>query len=392
MTPEALGILAGENLAAFAEHEVPDDLNLWPSVLARVKRAKARPPRRLSALPVLKPRLMVIIIAVLLALAAIAAVAYNFLYPVPKGFDISVSLRSTEGEKSDVFLVTADDLEQLTNSPRVDEGARWSPDCSRIVFYSNRDGYPTALYKIYVMNPDGTGVVKLLDSPNMDDEVPRWSPDGTRIAFSRAEAYWEPGPGPRGGQWLPSDDSDVYLVNADGSGLTRLTSGPGHKGLSDWSPDGRRFLFEGSKEKADVFVINVDGTGLRNLTNYAAIDFFARWSPDGKRIVFASNRAQMDEFGPANPWNWPRGGLDIYVMDADGGNVTRLTDHPENDILPYWSPDGKWISFTSARISGLGGAYENHPWDIHVMKADGSDLQHVIQGKGHGWSTCQAQR
>ena len=79
-------------------------------------------------------------------------------------------------------------------------------------------------------------------------------------------------------------------------------------------------------------------------------------------------------------------------MDADGSNVTRLTDHPENDILPHWSPDGKWISFTSARISGLGGAYEPGPWDIYVMKADGSDLQHVIEGTGHGWSTCKAQR
>ena len=102
----------------------------------------------------------------------------------------------------------------------------------------------------------------------------------------------------------------------------------------------------------------------------------------------------MEEFGPPNPRNWPEGGLDIYVMDADGRNVTRLTDHAENDIMPFWSPDGKWISFWSARISGIGGERSGtgENWDTFVMKADGSHLQHVIRGYGHRWSSCQAQR
>jgi len=366
----------------------PPTPELGPAALARVRDKRARRPRWVPAL-FSQTRRLVLIISLTLSLIVGTAVAYALLYPVPEGFDISASLPG-EGGRGDVFIITADDLEQLTSNPAQDTEAKWSPDCSRILFNSNRDG----VRKIHIMNPDGTGVVKLLDRPNTVDGHGSWSPDGTRIAFSRAEAYWEPGLF-GGGQWLPSDDSDIYMVNADGSGLTRVTSGPGHKGLSDWSPDGRRILFEGDQqeENGDVFVINVDGTGLRNLTNDAATDFFAKWSPDGKRIVFASNRAQMEELGPANPWNWPRGGLDIYVMDADGGNVTRLTDHPENDMLPYWSPDGKWISFTSARISGRGGAYEApHTWDIFVMKADGSELQHVIQGKGHGWSSCKAQR
>ena len=153
-------------------------------------------------------------------------------------------------------------------------------------------------------------------------------------------------------------------------------------------------MMASTAEHAEIYVINVDGTGLRNLTANAALDGHARWSPDGERIVFMSNREQLEEFGPPNQRNWPEGGLDIYVMDADGGNVTRLTDHPKNDMTPYWSPDGKWISFTSARISGLGGPFDEGrgAWDIFVMKADGSDLQHVIQGKGFGWSACKAQR
>ena len=257
------------------------------------------------------------------------------------------------------------------------------------------------------MNPDGTGVVKLLDRPNYADMNARWSPDGTRISFTRIEIIMEEVMGPFGETRIRariSDDSDVYLVNADGTGLTRLTSGPGGKAVSDWSPDGRRFLTGGNwdgtqeEETEDVYVVNVDGTGLRNLTNNAAsLDGFGRWSPDGKRIVFVSNRAQLEQFGPVHPDYpyWPWGGLDIYVMDADGSNVTRLTDHPKNDIVPYWSPDGKWISFWSARISGRGGPGQSvvpGGWDTYVMKADGSDLQHVIQGRAHGWSSCKAQR
>ena len=371
----------------------PSTPNFAPAVLEGVESARAQRPRRFPPLWPVTPRLVVIIILTLL-LAACAAVATYFLYPVPQGFDISITAPGSPRGK-DVYLITSDDLEQLTNAPGVDEGATWSPDCSRIVFYSNRDGLG-AFYKIYVMNPDGTRVVKLLDSPNTSDAFARWSPDGTRIAFNRTEGYWDPDPAERPGRpWRFSDTSDIYVVNADGTGLTRITSGPGLKVLPDWSPDGRRILFNsGQGENREIFVINVDGTGLRNLTTNAAQDMHAMWSPDSTRIVFASNREQIKEFGPANHAYWPWGGLDIYVMDADGSNVTRLTDHPENDNMPYWSPDGRWISFTSARVSGLGGPHEGGPlaWDIYVMKANGSDLRHVIQGTGHGWSSCKAQR
>ena len=366
----------------------PSTPNFVPAVLARVDTAERRP-RLLPALWPVTPQLVIILILALLLLACSAVAAY-FLYPVPKGFDISVSLPGTEGGGSDVFMITADDLEQLTSNSATDIQATWAPDCSRIAFASNRPGF-SPNYDIYMMNPDGTGVVTVVDSPGVDMH-PNWSPDGTRLVFNHDDVHWEPGPF-GGGRWRANGEPDLYVVNVDGSGLTRLTDLPGLKVVADWSPDGRRILFGGGQQdNSEIYVITVDGTGLRNLTNYPAQDDHARWSPDGTRIVFASNREQIEEFGPANRWYWPGGGLDIYVMDADGGNVTRLTDHPENDILPHWSPDGKWISFTSARISGLGGAYEGGPWDVYVMKGDGSDLQHVIQGTGHGWSSCKAQR
>ncbi len=347
---------------------VPTIPNPAPAVLARVDAAERKRP---ALWPV---RRLVLIITLALSLTAGVAAAYALLYPIPEGFDISITSPNPDGT-GDVFIITSDDLEQLTSGSGVNGGATWSPDCSRIAFHSNRDGNPTPDFDIYMMNPDGTGVVKIVDTPGVD-MLASWSPDGTRLVFSH-------------------DGTALYLVNADGSGLTRLANAPAG-GTADWSPDGRRILFSwdgGQEGTSEVYVINVDGTDLRNLTSDGVMTIHATWSPDGTRIAFASNREQLEEFGPANRWYWPAGGLDIYVMNADGSDVTRLTDHPENDMLPHWSPDGQRVSFTSARISGLGGAFNRGPnrWDVYVMKADGSELTHVIQGTGFGWSSCKAQ-
>ena len=368
---------------------VPTIPNPAPAVLARVDAAERKRP---ALWPV--RRRLVLIITLALSLTAGVAAAYALLYPIPEGFDISITAPGAAGG-ADVFIITSDDLEQLTNGPGFNGGATWSPDCSRIAFHSNRDGNPTPDFDIYMMNPDGTGVVKVVDTPGVD-MLASWSPDGTRLVFSHDDVHWEPGPGPRGGRWRANSETALYLVNADGSGLTRLANAPAG-GVADWSPDGRRILFSwdgGQEGTSEVYVINVDGTDLRNLTSDGAIAQHATWSPDGTRIAFASNREQVEEFGPANRWYWPEGGLDIHVMNADGTDVTRLTDHPENDMLPRWSPDGQRISFTSARISGLGGAFDRGPnrWDVYVMKADSSELTHVIQGTGHGWSSCKTQR
>lgn len=122
--------------------------------------------------------------------------------------------------------------------------------------------------------------------------------------------------------------------------------------------------------------MNAGGTDMRNLSNNPGKDNSAKWSPDGQLIVFESTRGD--------------GESDVYVMNADGSNVRRLTDHPAADMLPNWSPDGNWISFTSFRQEREGTLSEIA--DIYMMKADGSEVQHVVQGWGGGWSTCKAQQ
>ena len=358
----------------------PSTPNFVPAVLAHVDTAERRP-RLLPALWPVTPPLVIILILALLLLACAAVAAY-FLYPVPKGFDITVSY----GHRgADVFLVSAEDMERLVSSPWNDGSATWSPDCSRIAFNSNRPpgGYGSN-YNIWVMNPDGTDPVTVTNTPYFD-KAAQWSPDGTRIAFTRTVLDYEKGPQPPYG-WFSPKSTDIYVINADGSGETRLTDGRGLKEITSWSPDGKLMLlnvaqvdtesgFE-DEETWEIYVINADGTDMRNVSNRPGKDNNAKWSPDGKLIAFESTRGDGTE--------------DIFVMDADGGNVRRLTDHPANDMLPHWSPDGKWISFTSFRQGRVGSMSSRA--DIYVMKADGSEVQHVVQGWGFGWSACKAQQ
>jgi Tol biopolymer transport system component len=125
-----------------------------------------------------------------------------------------------------------------------------------------------------------------------------WSPDGKALAFTLL----------KGGRW------DVYAMRADGSQVTRLTNQEDVMNFyTSWSPDGRRIAFSarrGSEAKTDIYTINADGTGGRQLTTDPAGDTTPAWSPDGRRIAFVSERDGLQQ---------------IYVMNSDGSAQTRLT-------------------------------------------------------------------
>jgi endonuclease YncB( thermonuclease family) len=160
--------------------------------------------------------------------------------------------------------------------------------------------------EIYVMNADGSGQTRLTNSAT-EDRSPAWSPDGHRIAFSS----------------LRDGDEEIYVMNADGSGQTRLTDNADFDGFPAWSPDGTRIAFTSNRDSfwGEIYVMNADGSRQTNLTNAPASDGDPAWSPDGKRIAFASDR---------------NGDTDIYVMNADGSLPTRLTTSLAYDDDPDW--------------------------------------------------------
>ena len=118
----------------------------------------------------------------------------------------------------------------------------------------------------------------------------------------------------------------------------------------------------------EIYVMDVDGNNARNLTNNPDKDFQPSWSPDGKRIAFMSNRD-----GHVHAIHgWPT--YEIYVMDADGDNLQNLTNNPNDDTSPSWSPDGKRIAFASWDGKFIEFVVD---FEIYVMDADGDNLQNL---------------
>ena len=179
---------------------------------------------------------------------------------------------------------------------------------------------------------------------------PTWSPEGTRIVFSSNRGR----------------SRDLWIMDADGSGLRRLTRNRAPKAQDSaptLSPDGRRVAFARSLRggNQEIYVINLDGTGLRRLTRFPGIDFDPAWSPDGTQIAFwrALRRAKKTVH-------------QVFAIDADGTNLSQLTwGTGASSDSPSWSPDGTRIAYTrTGRVRG----------DIWTMRADGTGQQRVTGG------------
>ena len=233
---------------------------------------------------------------------------------------------------------------------------------SRIAFASDRSGN----YQIYTMNPDGTDQVRIT-SVNMDnsgtdqvgptnlisgDRMPDWSPDGTRVAFIATA----------------DGESDLYIMDADGSNRTQLTSDNLVDRSPDWSPDGNLIALE--HDWGDIWTIKPDGTDLTYIGRGRGPD----WSLDGTRILFY----KYEQFGENAGW-------DIYIMDADGSNVVDFTVSGPSR-WPAWSPDGSRVAYQTGKDFNLhSGAFE-----IYVKNADGTNkvrlTNHTAVDRYPSWS------
>jgi Tol biopolymer transport system component len=206
---------------------------------------------------------------------------------------------------------------------------------------------PDGNRSISVVNADGSGLTKLTDGTSYD-VFPSWSPDGSQIAFVSDRDGRQPG---------SESHQDVYVMNADGSNVRRLTDARGRDICPAWSPDGSTIAFVSDREQVGqtiTYLMNPDGSNQRRLR--AGGSGCAKWSPDGSRLLF----------GYSEP-----GGSRIATIRPDGTGETLIASGQVGG--PVWSPDSTQIAFD--RHDG-----------IVLVDADGSNDRFLTVGSFPDWS------
>lgn len=247
--------------------------------------------------------------------------------------------RGCQHHAAKAFTPTAPDLTS-SESGGAERPKRPRP-ASQIAFASDRSGD----WEIYVSDLDGSNLRQVTNSPGIDRE-PNWSPDGNQIVFVKLASQTD-------------YTGDIYIINADGAGMRKLTSG----GEPSWSPDGQRIAYFSTQFEplspsvmGSVWIINSDGSGNRLLGKDLGDP---TWMPDGQ-TMFAGG------ISSENPT------INVYRVRSDGTAQTRLTNDGGFACSPSAAPDGSGVAFVN-----LGGTESFH---ISIMRPDGSDQRAITRG------------
>jgi Ca2+-binding RTX toxin-like protein len=272
------------------------------------------------------------------------------------------------GENGKIAFMDSNGVQVTDPAGRVittlrDEGRdpAFSPDGDRIVFSDQRAvdcrPYPFCDFEqsLFTMNDDGTGVQQI--TRGGQDYYPSFSPDGDQIVF---------------GRFGDARESEIFVANADGTGVRKLTAGNSDTFYTSpvFSPDGETIAFAQQTQSprglvSTIYAMDADGSDRRALTPSIVQRSYHHlsYSPDGERIAF-------DKTG--HPATFVEtGGETVFTMDADGSNVTRLTDGG----APAFSPDGEQLAFTRHHAEGCnprtGSCFEHI--DLYVADSDGEN-------------------
>ena len=244
-----------------------------------------------------------------------------------------------------------------------------SPDGSTLLFHSNRNGSQA----IWIAKGDGSAPRPLFGGDRLGTEpgTPVWSPDGRWIAFAMR---------PAGA--TDENESEIYVMRADGSQVRRLTNTPGDDSHPHWSADGRRIYFNSARgtpdlkadwgrQWHDIYSMTADGSDVRRHTDCRTVCTYPVPSPDGRLIAY---RKIVE--GPGLNWSLDPAARnsEVFVSALDGSASVNVSNNPGFDGWPMWSPRGRWLAFASNRdkVAFTG--------QIYAVRADGSDVRRLTSG------------
>lgn len=320
-------------------------------------------------------------------------------YPVfsPDGTQIAFQ-SNRENERSEIYLQNLEG-----NLPPVKIASHngetgihpkcWSPDGTQILFWNNQNGKP----QIVLSNVEPYPARQVLSDEKADLNFPRLAPEGKRILYEarladrsielrltdletkKTTIVYKTAPGypPNyllAPAWSPdgqkisfgdkaSGNSEVFLMNADGSGLRNLTNDPLPDSTPIFSPDGGEIIFTRDfYGEARIYRMNLDGSNQRLVTANKSHNLGAAISSDGSTLAFSGDRKNADSRG-----------LDIYLLDTSGpANEKRLTARHLHETHPTFSPDGKRLAFISIADGNA---------EIYLMNVDGTGLFRLTRSK-----------
>jgi TolB protein len=273
-------------------------------------------------------------------------------------------------------------IRQLTHGGQNAE-AYFSADGRRIIFQATvPGGHPCD--RIFTMEMDG-GNVRQVSTGEGRTTCGYFFPSGDRILYSSTHHRSATCPAPpdrsRGYVW-PLDPYDIFIANADGSGLRQLTDLPGYDAEATISPDGRTIVFTSDRDgDLELYAMDADGSNVRRLTNRPGYDGGAFFSADGSRIVWRAHYPVGDEL--AEYRSLLREGLvrpsqvEIWTMNADGTGARQVTRNGAANFAPFFHPDGERIIFSSNLHDPTGRVF-----DLFMVGIDGANLVQITHNPG----------
>jgi Tol biopolymer transport system component len=324
-----------------------------------------------------KKKITQIVIALLLISAAASLATYS---QAPAPAKTNSDSLTVPGEKH------LKNVRQLTFGGTNAE-AYFSADNKSLIFMHSGEGVPCdQMYTMPVDTPDGKAAVpKLVSTGKGRTTCGYFFPKGDRILFSsthETSAACPPRPDySHGYVWPIYNSYEVYTAKPDGSDLRPLTHSPNsYNAESTISRDGKKIVFTSTRNgDLDIFTMNADGSDVRQLTHELGYDGGAFFSDDGKKIVYRSEQPKTPEQiadykdllsrGLIRPGN-----LEIWVMDADGGNKRQVTHNGAANFAPYFFPGGaKRIIFAS----NVANQKDPSGFDLYAINVDGSGLEQI---------------